>query len=326
MINDRIEISMRKNKIIMSYEENREVIFDEREYNDKILNFNEGNDNTFKIIHEKYGVNEQDVFEKNFLYLFNFVLVNNISNYIKDVAIEKNYKNIVFDEKLVNGVNEKIKLSGRIDAEDVIGNIFICLVNSDEYTKELISVNYGKILNNDKKIEKLIREDIEYYFNYERNSVKTLKEKVEEYLIKSETINVENKNKEDRYILPIYIDEEELDKKIGNYGEFLINWTSIAYFEMLKTIHDNFTRINNLELDLGLKNDDLTLALISLLDAEITDYPKGLEKSIEKGREKNGKCYFIEKIVTPIAIPQDVAMILQSRDAFEVVPDIFKTK
>ena len=34
----------------------------------------------------------------------------------------------------------------------------------------------------------------------------------------------------------------------------------------------------------------------------------------------------IEKIVTPVALPQDLAMVLQARDAFEVIPSLFKAK
>lgn len=326
MFNENIEIFKRKNKLVLSYGNVKEVIFDERDYNNSIENFGSSEDNIFNIIHKKYEIKSVKDIEENFLYLYNFILVNNISNYIIDKCFSNKNFNILFDESIKDTSKEKIKLSGRLDTDDALGDIIICLLNRDEYLDEVIRLDYGKILSKENKIEKLERKSIENYFKYEPENIKTLKEKLEIDLIKYDYVNKDEKNSENRYTLPIYIDEESLSKKIPNYSEYLINWTSIAYLNMIEKIHNNFVKEYNLDCKLGLVNDELTVAIISLIDAEIKDYPKGLDKSLEKGREINGKCFFIDSIIRPIPIAQDVAMILQSRDAFEVVPNIFKAK
>ena len=61
------------------------------------------------------------------------------------------------------------------------------------------------------------------------------------------------------------------------------------------------------------------LALIYLTDYEVKDYPTGLQKSIEVGRSTKGKCYFIDSIVAPMAIEQDLAIVFQAKDVYSVV-------
>lgn len=326
MINDKMEIYIRKNKIILSYDDIKEVIFDTKDYNKNIDNFGTDEDEIFSIIHKKYELNNIKDLESNFLYLFNFILVNNISSYIIDKAISYKKFNLLFDKKISNNSKEKIKLSGRIDLDDALGDIIICILNRDEYLDEIIKLDYGKISFKENKIEKFERKGIAEYFYYEPENIKILKNKLEEDLLKYDYVKKDQKNSSGRYIMPIYIDEKELSSKLENYSEFLINWTSIAYLNMIEKIHDNFIKEYNLDFKTGLRNDELTVAIISLIDAEIMQFPKGIEKSLEKGREVNGKCFFIDKIIRPIALPQDLAMVLQARDAFEVIPNIFKVK
>ena len=92
---------------------------------------------------------------------------------------------------------------------------------------------------------------------------------------------------------------------------------------MLSKIHEYFSKYYKLETDKGLVNDDLMIALISLLNYKEEPMPKGLKKSIEVGRATSGKCTIIETVVTPVSLPQNLALALQSKDVFLTVPQIY---
>ena len=128
---------------------------------------------------------------------------------------------------------------------------------------------------------------------------------------------------DNRYTLPIYIDEKQLEKiGIENYQDYLINWISIGYLKMLIKIHDFLINYYNLTLEKGLKIDDVMLVLIDILDTEIKDFPKGLKKSIEVGKETSGKCFFINKIIQPVSLTPELTLLLQGKDAYNIVPRI----
>jgi len=118
-------------------------------------------------------------------------------------------------------------------------------------------------------------------------------------------------------------DHEQLEK-IGseNYQDYLINWISIAYLRMLTKIHDFLINYYNLTLEKGLKIDDVMLVLIDILDTEVKDFPKGLKKSIEVGKETAGKCFFINKVIQPVPLTPELTLLLQGKDAYNIVPKI----
>ena len=149
---------------------------------------------------------------------------------------------IVFDEKIKRSKKQIIKLSSKLDVEDALGDLIICLINSNEYLDGKVKIDYGKIESEVSEKKKVLIEDI---FRYRASKV------------------------------------------------------------------DDF-------------RNKLLLALIEILDYEVKDYPQGLEKSIEVGRSTAGKCFFIDSFVTPLALSQELALVLQSKDAFGVVPKVFK--
>ena len=123
--------------------------------------------------------------------------------------------------------------------------------------------------------------------------------------------------------MPIYIDDERLEKMgLENYQDYLINWISIAYLRMLTKIHDFLINYYNLTLEKVLKIDDVMLVLIDILDTEVKDFPKGLKKSIEVGKETAWKCFFINKVIQPVPLTPELTLLLQGKDAYNVVPRI----
>lgn len=316
-----------KNKRIMLYDgKEAETIFNEREYRDVFSNIPKDEYGFFTNITNNYGIKDSKEIEEKFSYIFNFVLVNNLANYVIDRYLDGDYSELVFDETIRNKTKQTIKLTGRLDVEDALGDIIICFINSDAYLNGQIKIDYGHV--NKKEIDiNFDSKGIDYLFRYSTNAVDELVNQLEIDLVAFEYIKKDNKNISGRYVLPIYVDIDSLiSKGIDNYQDFLVNWKSIAYLKMITTIHDFFVDYYNINTDKGLVNDNLMLALITLFDCEIVDYPKGLEKSIEVGRATKGKCYFIDGIVSPIAIPQELAMVLQSRDLFSVVPKVFRNK
>lgn len=318
-------IYKRSSKVILFDGNERGVIFNLNEYKD-ILN-NLGNDkyNFFNIVREDYKIVLESEIKEKFLYLFNFILVNNISNYIIDEYIYGGFDELVFSDDIRESKKDIIKLTGALDIDDVVGDIIICLLNSDEYLDGKLKMDYENIDSNGKD-QSFKNKKIDELFYYESKSVKEIKEKLKIDLIAFKYISEKKIDEKGRYVLPVYIDDVSLKEKgIENYDEYIVNWLSLSYLHMLVKIHDHFADYYNLKFDKGLVNDDLMLSLISLLEARVENYPQGLNKSIEKGRETSGKCYFIDGIVKPISITQDLALILQSKDAFSVVPKIFKS-
>ncbi|WP_422484587.1 hypothetical protein [Gudongella sp. DL1XJH-153] len=316
-----------RNKRIMLYDGVKaETIFNQKEYTDVFSSLETDKYGFFKNIIDHYGIEDPRQIEERFSYLFNFILVNNIVNYIIDCYKDGDYQEIIFDETIRNNSKQIIKLKGRLDTEDALGDIIISLINSESYLLDQVKIDYGKI--NKKEIDiNFDSKKLEFFFRYATNDVKNLIDTLNSDLVAFKFVRKSRKNEEGRYILPVYVDNKSLQLKgIDNYEDFLVNWKSLAYLHMLSKIHDYFIDYYNIDSEKGLVSDDLMLGLVSLLDCAIQDYPTGLDKSIEVGRETSGKCYFIDGVVPPISITQELALILQSRDAFSVVPKVFKNK
>lgn len=322
----KLYIFQNNKRIMLSDGNEAETIFNQKEYTGVFSSILDDKYGFFNKIINDYDFKDSKEIEERFSYLFNFILINNIVNYVIDRYKDGDCTELVFDEIIKNKTKQTIKLTGRLDVEDALGDMIITFINSDAYLDSEIKIDYGTI--NKKNIDiNFDSNGIDFFFRYTTNAVETLTNKLELDLIAFEFVNKNKKNHQDRFILPIYVDHHALTSKgIENYQEFLINWQSLAYLHMLTTIHDFFVDYYSITTDKGLVNDNLMLSLISLLDFEVVDHPKGLHKSIEVGRATKGKCYFIDGVVSPVVISQDLAMILQSKDAFSVVPKVFKNK
>lgn len=319
---NRIYVSADKSNIYFSHDNVKEIVLDLKIYNNVVENMDKDDYKFFERIISNYEIKTQRELEKNFLYLFNFILINNLANYLLDKARDIEADEIVFDEKIKRSKKQIIKLSSKLDVEDALGDLIICLINSDEYLDGKVKIDYGKIENKVSEKKKLLIEDI---FRYRASKVDDFRNKLLEDLVAFKFVNQKSLEEENLYKLPIYIDQEGLSNKgIENYIDFLPNWTSLAYLKMLEKIHNYFVDYYKLDYDKGLNNNELLLALIEILDYEVKDYPQGLEKSIEVGRSTAGKCFFIDSFVTPLALSQELALVLQSKDAFGVVPKVFK--
>lgn len=319
---NRIYVSADKSNIYFSYDNVKEIVLDLKIYNNVVENMDKDDYKFFERIISNYEINTQRELEKNFLYLFNFILINNLANYLLDKARDIEADEIVIDEKIKRSKKQIIKLSSKLDVEDALGDLIICLINSDEYLDGKVKIDYGKIKNKVSEKKKVLIEDI---FRYRASKVDDFRNKLLEDLVAFKFVNQKSLEEENLYKLPIYIDQEGLSKKgIENYIDFLPNWTSLAYLKMLEKIYNYFVDYYKLDYDKGLNNNELLLALIEILDYEVKDYPQGLEKSIEVGRSTAGKCFFIDSFVTPLALSQELALVLQSKDAFGVVPKVFK--
>ena len=319
---NRIYVSADKSNFYFSYDNVKEIVLDLKIYNNVVENMDKDEYKFFERIISNYEIKTQRELEKNFLYLFNFILINNLANYLLDKARDIEADEIVFDEKIKRSKKQIIKLSSKLDVEDALGDLIICLINSDEYLDGKVKIDYGKIENKVSEKKKVLIEDI---FRYRASKVDDFRNKLLEDLVAFKFVNQKSLEEENLYKLPIYIDQEGLSNKgIENYIDFLPNWTSLAYLKMLEKIYNYFVDYYHLDYDKGLNNNELLLALIEILDYEVKDYPQGLEKSIEVGRSTAGKCFFIDSFVTPLALSQELALVLQSKDAFGVVPKVFK--
>lgn len=319
---NRIYVSADKSNIYFSYDKVKEIVLDLKIYNNVVENMDKDDYKFFERIISNYEIKTQRELEKNFLYLFNFILINNLANYLLDKARDIEADEIVFDEKIKRSKKQIIKLSSKLDVEDALGDLIICLINSDEYLDGKVKIDYGKIESEVSEKKKVLIEDI---FRYRTSKVDDFRNKLLEDLVAFKFVNQKSLEEENLYKLPIYIDQEGLSNKgIENHIDFLPNWTSLAYLKMLEKIYNYFVDYYKLDYDKGLNNNELLLALIEILDYEVKDYPQGLEKSIEVGRSTAGKCFFIDSFVTPLALSQELALVLQSKDAFGVVPKVFK--
>ena len=306
--------------IILNNGDNDEVIFSFNEYKDILKNLSTEKYDFFKIIHEKYSIKNKEEIKNKFLYIFHFILIKNICNYIIDKYISKKISFLYFNRNIKN---KKFKLSSELNLDDVLSNIIISLINSEEYLEQKLKIDFkdlDKIQDINDRIE---NKGINFYFYYESIKKKNLKIKIEKDLLELKYIEKNKKNTDNRYTLPIYIDEKQLEKiGIENYQDYLINWISIGYLKMLIKIHDFLINYYNLTLEKGLKMDDEMLVLIDILDTEIKDFPKGLKKSIEVGKETSGKCFFINKIIQPVSLTPELTLLLQGKDAYNIVPRI----
>ncbi|WP_338946797.1 hypothetical protein KST17_02150 [Fusobacterium canifelinum] len=308
------------NNIIFNDGDTNEIIFNFKDYEDVLKNLSTEKYNFFKIIHEKYNIKNEEEIKSKFLYIFHFILIKNICNYILDKYSSKKINFLYFNKDIKN---EKFKLSGELNSDDVLINIIISLINSEEYLSQNLKIDFKKFDVNEINNDKIEDKGISFYFYYDSTKMQDLKSKIEKDLLELAYIEKNKKNTDNRYTLPIYIDDEQLEKMgIENYQDYLVNWISIGYLKMLIKIHDFLINYYNLTLEKGLKIDDIMLGLIDILDTEVKDFPKGLKKSIEVGKETSGKCFFINKIVQPVALTPELTLLLQGKDAYNVVPRI----
>ena len=306
--------------IILNNGDNDEVIFSFNEYKDILKNLSTEKYDFFKIIHEKYSIKNKEEIKNKFLYIFHFILIKNICNYILDKYKSKKINFLYFNKNIKN---EKFKLSDELNLDDILRNIIISLINSEEYLSQNLNIDFKKFDINEIINAKIEDKGISFYFYYDSIKKQDFKSKIEKDLLELGYIDKNKKNTDNRYTLPIYIDDEQLEKiGIKNYQDYLINWISIGYLKMLIKIHDFLINYYNLTLEKGLKIDDVMLVLIDILDTEVKEFPQGLKKSIEIGKETSGKCFFINKIIQPVSLTPELTLLLQGKDAYNIVPKI----
>ena len=306
--------------IILNNGDNDEVIFSFNEYKDILKNLSTEKYDFFKIIHKKYNIKNEKEIKNKFLYIFHFILIKNICNYILDKYKSKKINFLYFNKNIKN---EKFKLSDELNLDDVLRNIIISLINSEEYLSQNLNIDFKKFDINEIISDKIEDKGISFYFYYNSIKKQDFKSKIEKDLLELGYIDKNKKNTDNRYTLPIYIDDEQLEKiGIKNYQDYLINWISIGYLKMLIKIHDFLINYYNLTLEKGLKIDDVMLVLIDILDTEVKEFPQGLKKSIEVGKETSGKCFFINKIIQPVSLTPELTLLLQGKDAYNIVPRI----
>ena len=309
-----------KNSIIFNDGDINEVVFNFKEYEDILNNLSTEKYNFFKMIHEKYNIKNEEEIKNKFLYIFHFILIKNICNYILDKYTSKKINFLYFNKNIKN---EKFKLSDELSLDDVLRNIIISLINSEEYLSQNLNIDFKKFDINEIISDKIEDKGINFYFYYNSIKKQNLKSKIEKDLLELGYIDKNKKNTDNRYTLSIYIDDEQLEKiGIDNYQDYLLNWISIGYLKMLIKIHDFLINYYNLTLEKGLKIDDVMLVLIDILDTEVKEFPQGLKKSIEVGKETSGKCFFINKIIQPVSLTPELTLLLQGKDAYNVVPRI----
>ncbi|AAL95592.1 hypothetical protein C7Y58_09995 [Fusobacterium nucleatum subsp. nucleatum ATCC 25586] len=309
-----------KNSIIFNDGDINEVVFNFKEYEDILNNLSTEKYNFFKMIHEKYNIKNEEEIKNKFLYIFHFILIKNICNYILDKYTSKKINFLYFNKNIKN---EKFKLSDELSLDDVLRNIIISLINSEEYLSQNLNIDFKKFDINEIISDKIKDKGINFYFYYDSMKKQDLKSKIEKDLLELGYIDKNKKNTDNRYTLSIYIDDEQLEKiGIDNYQDYLLNWISIGYLKMLIKIHDFLINYYNLTLEKGLKIDDVMLVLIDIFDTEVKEFPQGLKKSIEVGKETSGKCFFINKIIQPVSLTPELTLLLQGKDAYNVVPRI----
>ncbi|AVQ23898.1 hypothetical protein HMPREF0397_1211 [Fusobacterium nucleatum subsp. nucleatum ATCC 23726] len=309
-----------KNSIIFNDGDINEVVFNFKEYEDILNNLSTEKYNFFKMIHEKYNIKNEEEIKNKFLYIFHFILIKNICNYILDKYTSKKINFLYFNKNIKN---EKFKLSDELSLDDVLKNIIISLINSEEYLSQNLNIDFKKFDINEIISDKIEDKGINFYFYYDSIKKQDLKSKIEKDLLELGYIDKNKKNTDNRYTLSIYIDDEQLEKiGIDNYQDYLLNWISIGYLKMLIKIHDFLINYYNLTLEKGLKIDDVMLVLIDIFDTEVKEFPQGLKKSIEVGKETSGKCFFINKIIQPVSLTPELTLLLQGKDAYNVVPRI----
>ena len=309
-----------KNSIIFNDGDINEVVFNFKEYEDILNNLSTEKYNFFKMIHEKYNIKNEEEIKNKFLYIFHFILIKNICNYILDKYTSKKINFLYFNKNIKN---EKFKLSDELSLDDVLRNIIISLINSEEYLSQNLNIDFKKFDINEIISDKIEDKGINFYFYYDSMKKQDLKSKIEKDLLELGYIDKNKKNTDNRYTLSIYIDDEQLEKiGIDNYQDYLLNWISIGYLKMLIKIHDFLINYYNLTLEKGLKIDDVMLVLIDIFDTEVKEFPQGLKKSIEVGKETSGKCFFINKIIQPVSLTPELTLLLQGKDAYNIVPRI----
>ena len=270
-----------KNSIIFNDGDINEVVFNFKEYEDILNNLSTEKYNFFKMIHEKYNIKNEEEIKNKFLYIFHFILIKNICNYILDKYTSKKINFLYFNKNIKN---EKFKLSDELSLDDVLRNIIISLINSEEYLSQNLNIDFKKFDINEIISDKIKDKGINFYFYYDSMKKQDLKSKIEKDLLELGYIDKNKKNTDNRYTLSIYIDDEQLEKiGIDNYQDYLLNWISIGYLKMLIKIHDFLINYYNLTLEKGLKIDDVMLVLIDIFDTEVKEFPQGLKKSIEVG-------------------------------------------
>lgn len=214
----------------------------------------------------------------------------------------------------------KMELMGVLDTEGILRGVAQRILHSEQslsgdLTLDLVDELPGSPLDPAIAVPEI--------FNFQPQGVTDFKQRLNEDLIAFQFVKKNQKNELGRFILPVYVDEARLaEQGFADVEQYLPAWASMHYLEMLTKIHDFFIQYYQSPGPKGFHNDDLMVALVDLLDYQISPYPSGLQKSLEVGRSTSGKCAFILGPVESFAIPQEIMIGLQAKDIFGIVPRI----
>ena len=262
-----------------------------------------------------------DPVESYFAYLINFIVANNLASLIFDLAHQLNYPHIVVEGPVLEAMAKSLQLDGFLMVGEHLGNACRLLLDSDEYRAGEFSVEFMEAANSGiapvGEVEILTMAAL---LNFQPQAVKNRKEQLRDDLIAFQFVKKTNTNEKGRFTLPIYVEDGlGFDTQQNIQG-----WASMHYLEMLSKIHGFFIQRYGMDKSMGSHNDDLMVALIDLLDFKLSPYPTGLQKSLEVGRSTAGKCAFIAQAPPVIAIPEEIRITLQAKDALGIVPRIQK--
>ena len=160
------------NNVIFGNGEKTEILFNAEEYKDVLENLETDKYEYFKIIHEKYGIKNKDEIKNRFLYIFHFILIKNICNYIIDRYEAEKIDFLYFNKNIKN---EKFKLSSELNTDDVLSNIIISLVNSEEYLGQNLKIDSNQLKENEIVKGEIEDKGIKFYFYYESLKKQELK-------------------------------------------------------------------------------------------------------------------------------------------------------
>ena len=185
-----IYIFKSNNNIVFSNGEKAEIVFNTEEYNDILENLETDKYEYFKIIHEKYDIKNKDEIKNRFLYIFHFILIKNICNYIIDRYEVEKIEFLYFNKNIKN---EKFKLSSKLNADDVLSNIIISLINSEEYLGQNLKIDSKQSNTNEILNDKIEDKGIGFYFYYESVKKQELKSKIVKDLLEYAYIEEDKK-------------------------------------------------------------------------------------------------------------------------------------
>lgn len=118
-----VRVYTENQKMMLQIEERRKALMDQKEYKKMVQSKDESHE-IFKNYIKYFGkAKTSQVLDDRAIYLFNFILANNMTNYILDRAQEHGIFKIEFQKMLSEAKKEQVRFSGVLDIYDWMGNM-----------------------------------------------------------------------------------------------------------------------------------------------------------------------------------------------------------